>query len=153
MSNAILCPSCRKLISKDETECPHCGHRIAVGRTAQPLIQVFANPESTIQIFTGFTVLMYIGSLLLDTKSALSMSQGILGFGSPRKKLPSFQVGEQTRVFSFCRDLCSVSCSMSVSARSKRCVRIPSQSLRIMVLKKSSLISTTAFQNSTGDLP
>ena len=83
MSNAILCPSCRKLISKDETDCPHCGHRIAVGRTAQPLIQVFANPESTIQIFTGFTVLMYIGSLLLDTKSALSMSQGILGFGSP----------------------------------------------------------------------
>ena len=65
-NNAILCPRCRRLVSLDETRCPHCGLAhpgSRVGRAA--LTKVFYHPDQLIKTIIYINVGMYIISLLL----------------------------------------------------------------------------------------
>jgi len=81
---SILCPNCRKLISKDEPACPYCGLvRPGIHNTAGNIRKIFlgANPVMTI---IYINIAFYIFSLLLDP-------QGILGGGAFSLLAPSSQ--------------------------------------------------------------
>jgi rhomboid protease GluP len=66
---SILCPNCRKLISKDERRCPYCGASrpgMAVKHIA--LFQLFYRPEVFAKAVITLNIGMYAISLLLNSK-------------------------------------------------------------------------------------
>jgi rhomboid protease GluP len=83
---SILCPNCRKLISVDETRCPHCG-------TANPgswwknnvWTQGLRSPDQLIKVIIYVNVGMYILSLLLDPLSS-RLSMNPFSFLSPASR-------------------------------------------------------------------
>ena len=83
---SILCPNCRKLISVDETRCPHCG-------TANPgswwknnvWTQGLRSPDQLIKTIIYLNVGMYIFSLLLDPLSS-RVSLNPFSFLSPANR-------------------------------------------------------------------
>jgi rhomboid protease GluP len=79
---SILCPNCRKLISRDEPACPYCGLvRPGIHNTAGTIRKVFlgSNPVMTI---IYINIAFYIFSLFLDP-------QGISGGGAFNLLSPS----------------------------------------------------------------
>ena len=69
LRQSILCPNCRKLISKNEPRCPHCGASrpgMALKHTA--LFQLFYQPDVFAKAVIALTVGMYAISLLLNSK-------------------------------------------------------------------------------------
>ena len=79
---SILCPNCRKLISRDEPACPYCGLvRPGIHNTAGTIRKIFlgSNPVMTI-IYINIT--FYIFSLFLD-------QHGIFGGGAFNLLSPS----------------------------------------------------------------
>jgi len=82
-SNAILCPRCRRLVSSDEAQCPHCGFRrpgASLGRTY--FTRLFYQPDQLIKTIIYINVGMYVLSLLLYTKG-IWLSLNPLNFLSP----------------------------------------------------------------------
>lgn len=64
--HSILCPNCRKLISADESRCPHCGTRGPGSWWKNNLwTQSFYNPEQLVRSIIYINVGMYFISLLL----------------------------------------------------------------------------------------
>jgi rhomboid protease GluP len=64
---AILCPSCRKLISADEPRCPYCGTlRPGLWGFTPALQQVFGARVDLVPIVVGACVVLYAIGLLLD---------------------------------------------------------------------------------------
>ena len=81
---SILCPNCRKLISRDEPACPYCGlMRPGLHNTAGNIRKIFlgSNPVMTI---IYINIAFYVFSLLLDP-------QGILGGGAFNLLSPSIK--------------------------------------------------------------
>ena len=63
----MLCPGCRKLISRSERQCPHCG----LGKPSSwfknnKLSASFSNPEQLVQMILYANVGMFILSILLN---------------------------------------------------------------------------------------
>ena len=82
-SNAILCPRCRRLVSNDEVQCPHCGLEhpgSRVGRAA--ITKLFYYPDLLIKTIIYVNVGMYIISLLLFVQY-IWVSVNPLNFLSP----------------------------------------------------------------------
>ena len=85
--SAILCSNCRKLISSDETRCPHCGTtRPAVLRG--PLAALFHGNLDLLTVVWWVSGAMFLISVALDARSALSIEglsslSGLMSFGSP----------------------------------------------------------------------
>jgi len=80
---SILCPSCRKLISVDEANCPYCGlARPGVHNRATFLrdLLFIVNPVKAI-IYVN--IAFYVFSLLLNPGEIFSNRGGIFGFLSP----------------------------------------------------------------------
>ncbi|MFH1217793.1 MAG: rhomboid family intramembrane serine protease [Pseudomonadota bacterium] len=65
--NSILCPNCRRLISRDEHSCPHCG-TASPGSwwKNNPLFRGFTDPDHLVSMIIAANVGMYILSLLLN---------------------------------------------------------------------------------------
>jgi len=69
--NSLLCPSCRRLISRDEPFCPYCGLRHPgtwwknSGFTA-----ILGDPNQFVRLLIGVNVVMYIISLLLNPRGS-----------------------------------------------------------------------------------
>lgn len=81
---SILCPNCRKLISRDEPACPYCGLvRPGLHNTAGTVRKIFfgANPVMAI---IYINIVLYVFSLLLDP-------QGIFGGSAFNLLSPSSQ--------------------------------------------------------------
>ena len=69
--NSLLCPNCRRLVSRDEAKCPWCG--IAhPGSRLKGLFsgRLFERPAQVLQLLIGANVVMYILSLLLNPAHA-----------------------------------------------------------------------------------
>jgi rhomboid protease GluP len=65
----LLCPGCRKLVSADERQCPHCGLRSPGSRWKHPLaISVFSSDERLIHTIIAASVLFYLLSLLVSSR-------------------------------------------------------------------------------------
>lgn len=86
--NSILCPNCRKLISRDESRCPHCGISAPGAAWKSWFTLFFKHPENLIRFIIWVNAGMYIISLLisgstvglnLNPFSLLSPSTNILG--------------------------------------------------------------------------
>lgn len=79
MSRAIVCPSCRQLISSAEARCPYCG---AVAPAASAA-SFFRKVEFT-EVITYACGALFVLSLALDPREALSGS--LFAIGSPTHK-------------------------------------------------------------------
>ena len=68
---SILCPNCKKLISADESHCPHCGIARPGSRLKNNLFtRLFAGTDQIIKTIVSVNVGMYIISLLLGPWSS-----------------------------------------------------------------------------------
>ncbi len=74
--NSILCPHCRKLISRDEERCPYCGLSHPGRRPTNPLQRWSATPAEIVKPLLAINIAFYIMTLLLGP---ISFS----GFGNP----------------------------------------------------------------------
>ncbi|MFQ5604337.1 MAG: rhomboid family intramembrane serine protease [bacterium] len=80
---AIICPSCRKLISASAKECMHCGMKNPnLWGFAGVLRNILGGQISFIPIISAVCIAMYVISLLIDP-SAIFQPRGMLGFLSP----------------------------------------------------------------------
>ena len=78
---------CRKLISSEETVCPHCGAR-QPGALSGPLRQLFRGDLELTDVIVWITAALYGVSVLVDVRAAFDVSQltgiwGLLNLGSP----------------------------------------------------------------------
>lgn len=65
--NSLLCPNCRRLISRDEPSCPHCG----LARPGSPwknLLggRLFPGPEQLVGLIIAANIAMYVLALLFN---------------------------------------------------------------------------------------
>jgi rhomboid protease GluP len=82
-NNALLCPGCRKLISRDESTCPHCGlPRPGSRLKANWWTQSLQSPETLIKAIIYVNVGFYILALMLDLRG-FRLSMNPLNFLSP----------------------------------------------------------------------
>ena len=65
---SILCPNCRKLISKSESRCPYCGISNPGSRVKSVLAGGFQNPESFMKAVVFINAGMYILSLIFSMR-------------------------------------------------------------------------------------
>lgn len=80
--NSLLCPNCRKLVSKDEATCPYCGIAApAAWYRNLPLFKLFRFADP-VQAILSVTVLWYIISLLVHP-SASTFRLSLFGFLAP----------------------------------------------------------------------
>jgi rhomboid protease GluP len=67
--NSILCPNCRKLISRDEPKCPHCGILAPGAALKQWSTLFFKSSENLIRFIIWSNVGMYLISLMYSGRS------------------------------------------------------------------------------------
>lgn len=80
---ARLCPNCRRLISANAKECMHCGWKnYGLSGLGTGFDAVIRSLGGLIPVLMGFTILLYITSLLLDL-SALFSPRGLFSLLSP----------------------------------------------------------------------
>ncbi len=80
---AMLCPNCGKLISRSETECPHCGLKNPTSKWKNgPLTAFIKNPDLFINLIIGINIGIYVFSLLLYPRR-MGMPMNPLSFLSP----------------------------------------------------------------------
>ncbi len=81
--NSLLCPNCRRLISRDVSRCPHCGlRRPGAWWKNTPLFAGFADEYRLIKIIIYVNVGMYLLSLLISSHG-VSLSANPFRFLSP----------------------------------------------------------------------
>ena len=100
---AMLCPSCRKLISDDEPRCPYCGAvRPGLWGFGPKLQRLFGQHLLLVPIISMGCIVLYVVSLLIDARAILTPSGGLFGFLSPSSRAllllgmtggPAFQLG------------------------------------------------------------
>jgi rhomboid protease GluP len=84
---AMLCPSCRKLISDDEARCPYCGTlRPGLWGFGNKLQRLFGQQLLLVPLITTTCVVLYITSLLVDPRAVLAPSGSPFGFLSPSSR-------------------------------------------------------------------
>jgi rhomboid protease GluP len=82
-NNALLCPGCRKLISRSETSCPFCGLKHPTSRLKNNfLFKGFSSDAQLITIIISINAIMFVLSLVIDPKLS-SMHFNPLSFLSP----------------------------------------------------------------------
>ena len=82
-NNALLCPGCRKLISRDVPVCPHCGMKHPGSRLkANWWTQQLQSPDGLIKAIIATNVVFYVLALLLNPKG-FGFSMNPLNFLSP----------------------------------------------------------------------
>jgi rhomboid protease GluP len=67
--NSILCPNCRKLISRDEQRCPHCGISSPGAAWKQWPAFFFKHPERLTRFIVWSNIGMYVIALLFSGRS------------------------------------------------------------------------------------
>lgn len=84
--NSMLCPGCRRLISRDEPACPYCGLK---GPGAwwknSRFSAVLADPDRLVILIIGANVIMYALALLLNP-TGLDLSLNPMGFLAPSNR-------------------------------------------------------------------
>lgn len=81
---AMLCPGCRKLISDDEARCPYCGAlRPGLWGVGRRLQRLFGHQLQLVPMITVACATLYVISLLVDWRAALSPQSGLFGLLGP----------------------------------------------------------------------
>lgn len=80
---AVLCSSCRKLVSAKDTVCPYCGARQPTLFGFAPSLQGFFRERfDPVWIIYSVCVALYVVSLALDPEAAMELGN-LLSIGSP----------------------------------------------------------------------
>lgn len=81
---SILCPVCRKLISRDESRCPHCGARTG-GEVGARLFspRLFGDRLNVVVLIPALCVICYLFSLARDPGAVLQPTGGFFNLLSP----------------------------------------------------------------------
>jgi len=81
---SILCPVCRKLISRDESRCPHCGARTG-GEVGARLFspRLFGDRLNVVMLIPAACIICYLFALARDPGAILNPAGGFLGLLSP----------------------------------------------------------------------
>jgi rhomboid protease GluP len=82
-TGSILCPGCGKLIDVDEERCPYCGRWQPGMFGYSSTIQRFAASVDVTAAISAYCILLYVASLVIDIRGALSPGGGMLGILSP----------------------------------------------------------------------
>lgn len=86
LNNSLLCPNCRRLVSRDQERCPYCGlHHPGAPWNPSRLLALFANQDGLIPMITGASAVMYLLSLLLNPQGA-GFSASPFDFLSPSNR-------------------------------------------------------------------
>jgi rhomboid protease GluP len=95
--NSILCPQCRRLVSRDETVCPHCGlvRPGAAWKNAAALRGVF-DGEQLIRLVIGVNIAFFLISLLFNLRH-IGLSMNPLQMLSP-ENMSLLQLGATGRI-------------------------------------------------------
>lgn len=82
-NNALLCPNCRRLVSRDEAKCPWCGTPHP-GSPFKTLFsgRLFERPDQVLHLLIGVNIAMYLLSLLFNPRMA-GLAMNPLHFLSP----------------------------------------------------------------------
>lgn len=81
---AIVCPNCRTLINAEETRCPHCGaYQPNLWGLGPTLNRLFGGRIDVLTLIPTACLVLYVASLILDLRAALSMGGGLFGMLSP----------------------------------------------------------------------
>lgn len=79
----MLCPNCRKLISRDEPSCPYCGlSQPGAWWKSSFFTSMLRNPDQLLRLVIGTNVVMYVLSLLLNPRGT-GMAMSPFAFLSP----------------------------------------------------------------------
>ncbi|MDH3976133.1 MAG: rhomboid family intramembrane serine protease [Deltaproteobacteria bacterium] len=78
--SAILCPNCRKLISSDETRCPHCGMHSPGAKWKGYVAKISSGDIITYIIYTN--IIFYVVSILFNP-GGIGLGGNPLSFLSP----------------------------------------------------------------------
>ena len=69
--NSMLCPHCRRLISRDERVCPYCGaHNPGSWWKSGGVGSMLGNPEQFVRLIITVNIIMYVFSLLINPRHA-----------------------------------------------------------------------------------
>jgi len=69
--NSMLCPHCRRLISRDEEKCPYCGTKNpASWWKNNSFVGILNDPYRLVKLIIGLNIGMYIISILLNPRSS-----------------------------------------------------------------------------------
>jgi len=80
---SLLCPNCRRLISRDEPTCPYCGIRTpGVWWKNHGFLGLFHDPDLFLTWLTGLNIALFVLSLILHP-SGMTMGMSPFGFLSP----------------------------------------------------------------------
>jgi len=80
----MVCPSCRTLISTEETRCPYCGaYRPNLWGLGPVLNRFFGNQVDVLTLIPTACIALYVLSLLLDLRAALNVGGGLFSLLSP----------------------------------------------------------------------
>ncbi len=84
---AMICPSCKKLISDDEPRCPYCGTlRPGLWGAGPRLQRLFGHQLQLVPLISITCIVLFVISLVLDYRAALTPSGGIMGILSPSSR-------------------------------------------------------------------
>jgi membrane associated rhomboid family serine protease len=84
---AILCPTCRRLVSADEKRCPHCGTpRPGAFVSNNPVARTLSRPETLIRSIIALNAGMFVISLLF-TPGIFRLSMNPLALFSPDSRV------------------------------------------------------------------
>ena len=84
---SMVCSSCRNLISTEEERCPHCGaYRPNLWGLGPAFNRLFGSQIDVLTLIPTACIALFVLSLLLDLKAALSGGTGLFGMLSPASR-------------------------------------------------------------------
>lgn len=84
--NSMLCPSCRRLISRDEPACPYCGlNSPGAWWKNSRFSVVLADPDRLVMLIIGANIIMFALALLLNPRG-LSLAFDPMSFLAPSNR-------------------------------------------------------------------
>jgi rhomboid protease GluP len=84
--NSLLCPGCRRLISRDEPACPYCGlNSPGAWWKNSRFSAVLADPDRLVMLIIGANLIMFVLALLLNPRG-LSLAFDPMSFLAPSNR-------------------------------------------------------------------
>ena len=74
--NSLLCPNCRRLVSRDESTCPHCGlSRPGAAWKHLPALRGLVDGDQLIRTVIAVNIVFFVATLLFNARRiGLSMN-------------------------------------------------------------------------------
>ncbi|HKE01069.1 MAG TPA: rhomboid family intramembrane serine protease [Planctomycetota bacterium] len=88
-TRAVVCDSCSRLISMADATCPYCG-AVRVGARASSRLRDWIRERSVVDLLFVTIIAVYLASVVLSGRDALSMERGFWQLLGPRSEVLGF---------------------------------------------------------------